>query len=359
MPSLVSDPEQIDAAWLTEALHEAGVGRGGAVQSFSRQLVGTGQMGRNVRFALEWERGAAEAPRSVVGKFPSDDPRSRATGTAQGAYEKEVRFYQEVASTVSIRTPHCFFADVEPASGEFVMLLEDLQPAVQGDQLAGCDADAASLAMAEASRLHAPRWGDPSLETLGFLRAPDENAARILQALYQSVFPGFAERYRARLDPEALGLIERLGERLAGWVLGSGSPRTLVHGDFRLDNMLFGTPEGGYPLAVVDWQTVGLGAGPADVAYFLGAGLLPELRRKHEERLLREYHEQLLAAGVSDYDWNRCFHEYRRSTFAGIVVTVVASMIVEQTARGDDMFVAMASRHATHAADLEAEGLLD
>lgn len=358
MASLVSDPERIDAAWLTEALHAAGVGLGGAVTGCSRQVVGTGQMGRNVRFELEWEPGAAHPPQSVVGKFPSDDPRSRATGTAQGAYEKEVRFYQQVASTVAIRTPRCFFADVAPTSGEFAMLLEDLAPAVQGDQLAGCDADAAALAIAEAARLHAPRWGDPELERLGFLRTPTEEAARMLQAIYQSVLPGFTERYQSRLDAEALGLIERLGGRLVEWLLGASSPHTLVHGDFRLDNMLFGTADGGYPLAVVDWQTVGLGPGPADVAYFLGAGLLPDDRRKHEERLLREYHERLLAAGVRDYDWDRCFREYRRSTFGGIVVTVVASMIVEQTARGDDMFVAMASRHAVHATDLEAEVLL-
>ena len=44
--------------------------------------------------------------------------------------------------------------------------------------------------------------------------------------------------------------------------------------------------------------------------------------------------------------------------FAGFVVTVVASMIVERTARGDEMFVAMARRHARHALDLGAADLL-
>ena len=33
--------------------------------------------------------------------------------------------------------------------------------------------------------------------------------------------------------------------------------------------MLFGKAAGGRPLTVVDWQTVLLGVGPSDVAYFL------------------------------------------------------------------------------------------
>ncbi len=358
MPRLVSAPQQIDAQWLTDVFHAAGVATDARVAGIERRGVGTGQMGRNVRFDLRWEGDPGDAPRSVVGKFPSDDPKSRATGTAQGAYEKEVRFYRELASTVEIRTPRCYFADVEPATGDFVMILEDLTPAIQGDQLAGCGPDAAALALTEAARLHAPRWGDPDLANFDFLRGPSQESATILQALYQALFPGFAERYQARLSEDELGLIERVGPRLSRWLLDGDSPLTLVHGDFRLDNMLYGTPEGGYPLAVVDWQTLGLGAGPSDVAYFVGAGLLPDERRKHEEALLRDYHEQLCAAGVSGYDWDRCFREYRRASFGGIVMAVVASMIVEQTERGDDMFMVMATRHVAHATDLDAEALL-
>ena len=174
---IVSDPLEITPEWLTQALHGAGVGEGARIVRTSSTIVGTGQMGRNVRFELDWGAGESDAPRSVVGKFPSDDPKSRATGVAQGAYEKEVRFYKELAGTVGIRTPRCFFAAVDPKSGDFVMLMEDLAPAVQGDQLAGCSVDQAALALAEASRLHAPRWGDPTLEDVAFLTTPDADTA--------------------------------------------------------------------------------------------------------------------------------------------------------------------------------------
>ena len=89
-----------------------------------------------------------------------------------------------------------------------------------------------------------------------------------------------------------------------------------------------------------------------------GASLLPEDRRRNERALVREYHAQLLASGVGGYSSDQCFDDYRRSTFGGVVMAVVASMIVEQTERGDEMFLAMASRHARHALDLESEALL-
>ncbi|HMC69768.1 MAG TPA: hypothetical protein VKJ07_11495 [Mycobacteriales bacterium] len=112
------------------------------------------------------------------------------------------------------------------------------------------------------------------------------------------------------------------------------------------------------PVAVVDWQTVTHGPGIADLSYFIGAGLLLEERRAHEDALVREYHAGVGAAGV-DIAWDDCWEQYRRYTFAGLVMAVAASMLVEQTARGDDMFMAMANRHGRHALDLDAEALID
>ena len=122
--------------------------------------------------------------------------------------------------------------------------------------------------------------------------------------------------------------------------------------------MIFAADTGFYPLAVVDWQTVGLGIGASDAAYFLGASLLVPDRRAYEHDLIGGYHEQLLSRGVGDYSREACWQDYRRQSFAGLVMAVVASMIVEQTERGDEMFLAMASRHAAHAVDLEAEEFL-
>ena len=122
--------------------------------------------------------------------------------------------------------------------------------------------------------------------------------------------------------------------------------------------MMFGTDQGGYPLAVVDWQTPGHGPGAADLSYFLGAGLLTDQRRAHERELVAYYHGELVRRGVADWSVDECWEAYRLYAFAGVVMAVVASMIVTQTVRGDDMFMAMATRHLRHAIDLDAWALL-
>ena len=132
---------------------------------------------------------------------------------------------------------------------------------------------------------------------------------------------------------------------------------TLAHGDYRLDNMLFGPPGSDRPLVVVDWQTVRLGCGTSDVAYFLGAGLHPDVRRAHERDLVARYHAALSSYGV-DYPFDACWEDYRRYSFAGYVMAVIASVLVGRTERGDAMFMAMANRHAAQAVDLDATDLL-
>ena len=354
---LIGDPEAVTPRWLTEALHAAGVAPAATVVDAARERVGTGQVALNVRCRLTWDRPTPDAPASVVVKLPSDDPTSRATGAAQQCYRKEVEFYRQVAPTVAIRTPRVWLADIDEAGQEFFLLMEDVTPARQGDQLTGCTVAQAALALAEAAKLHAPRWGDPSLADLPFLADAIDDRAGNFQALYQGVWPGFRGRYAHRLAPELLAVIERFGARVADWVRGTEGPLTVMHGDYRLDNMLFGTSADAPPLAVVDWQTVSRGLGTADAAYFLGAGLAVDARRAHERALVRGYWQALRTGGVADYAWETCWRDYRRTAFGGIVIAVIASMIVVQTARGDDMFMAMASRHAQQVLDLESESL--
>ena len=343
-------PDVITPEWLSDVL-------GATVVSVDKEMVGTGQMGDSVRLTLGYK--GAMGPTSVVAKLPALDPTSRATAFAVRSYEIEVSFYRELAPELPVRAPHCYLALHDPATDDFILLLEDLAPARQGDQLAGCSVDQAAIAVEELPKLHAPRWGDAGLESLPWLHrsTPDETAV-MTTMLVTGLYDGFRTRYTERLDPDVFELCERFIPRLASYLAERPGPWTVAHGDYRLDNLLFGTDAGGPPVAVVDWQTVAHGPGVADLSYFIGAGLLPDDRRTHEDDLVRDYHGALTATGV-ELDWDDCWQQYRRHTFAGLVMAVAASMLVEQTERGDDMFMAMANRHGRHALDLDAEALID
>lgn len=350
MTRLLADPAEIDADWLSSVISHAGLS--GTVAGFTAEEIGTGQMGRNVRFRLSYAHGDP-GPLRLVAKFPASDPVSRQTGAAQNTYQREIMFYDQLASKVDIRVPDVLFCVVDPATQDFVLVMEDLHPAVQGDQLAGCSVEQASIAMGELARLHGPTWNEVALKRHDWLTQPSPEGMQLLTALYQGVWPGFVDRYADRLAPEHLAVAEQLGQHLEVFAEPPQAPFALIHGDYRLDNMLFGVDGQPYPLAVVDWQTVGTGHPVSDASYFIGAGLLPADRRQHERALMETYLDGLSGYGL-DYDWNDCWAAYRRQAFAGVRMAVIASMIVVQTERGDAMFMAMASRHAEQVLDLDA-----
>jgi hypothetical protein len=352
-------PDEVTPAWLDAVLHGSGALRSARVRGATSEVVGTGQMGTSVRYTLAYEGDDANAPASVVCKFASSDPTSRSTGVQLRTYEVEVAFYRDVARTVDMRIPRCHFGDIDLASGEFVLVLEDLSPCRQGDQLAGCTVDEATLAMEELAKLHAPRWNDPALASVEWLnRNATVESLAFSEVLLPQLLPTFLARYADRLEASHVVLAELLMRNIGRFLRDRPGPRAVQHGDYRLDNMLFGTVAGGYPLAVVDWQTVVWGSPAFDASYFLGAGLQVEDRRRHERALLERYHDALRAGGVRDYAWDDLWRDYRRYAFGGFLMAIGASVMVVQTSRGDEMFLTMIRRHAAQIDDLDAAALL-
>ncbi len=348
---------QIDVtpAWLTLVLRAAGRLADGAVASATLTPIGTGQMAESYRAALTYV-GPADGPDTVVVKITSADESSRASGVQTAAYLREVRFYQELAPTLDVCVPRCLFAGIGENLADFVLVLEDLGPARPGDQLAGCTPDEAALVMEAAAGLHASRWGDAALAALDWLDVA-RDGREVLAVGYPLLFDAFCQRYGDRLAPDDLAPGRHLVDHLAEVLAPVDVPSTVQHGDLRCDNLLFDAAGGRLPLAVLDWQVPALGHGVTDVAYFLGTSVPVEDRRRHEDSLVRRYHGALEARGVRHYPWAACWDGYRRSSFAGYLMGTAASMLVGQTPRGDEMFLAMVRRSAAQVGDLGAIAL--
>ena len=355
-PTLLHQAADVTPEWLTGALGRCGaLAEGARVVSLERTPIGTGQMGDTTRFTLTYD-GPGAGPPTVVGKFASADDQSRATGLALRAYEIEIRFYREVAARIEARVPAAYVAEVEPDTGWFTLLLEDVVGGVQGDQIGGCTPDAAAAVLEEMAGLHAPCWESPELAGLEWLNRNSAESEGFLATMVSSLVPGFLERYEDSMAPEYREVCRVFAEHVPAYVGLRTGPRTAIHGDFRLDNLLF-QPGDPRPV-VVDWQTAVWGAAAADVAYFVGGSLTVEDRRAHEESLLARYHEALCRRGVRDLSLEQLRADVRRETFAGVLMAIVASMIVQRTERGDLMFLTTCSRHAQHALDADAPALL-
>lgn len=327
---------------------------GGAVATSVRgESIGTGQMSESRRLRVEYSD-PCDLPSTLIAKFPSQDPRSRAAGKATRCYEVEASFYRDLRDALDVGAPECYHVDYDAQADEFLLLLEDLAPCRQGDQIEGCSEHEAAACIDELVRLHGPLWNSPFLETLAWLNRSGTNDRSASQALMMQVFPGFMQRYGDRLSREARHIGEEFVRDSGGYFRRKLPHRTVVHADFRLDNLLFrGDGASDCGVGVVDFQTVTHACGVQDLSYFLGAGLTTELRRVHERALVQRWISGLAEYGVT-LGLDDVWLEYRRFAFAGYVMAVVASMIVKQTERGDEMFLAMANRHAQHATDLDA-----
>jgi aminoglycoside phosphotransferase (APT) family kinase protein len=350
MTAVVRGGQELTAEFLTSALSsELG---GTAVSAVQVTPVGTGQVSDSYRLSLTYD-GPAGLPPTMIAKVPAADAASRNAARAFRTYEIEANFYIQLAPRLPVALARCYYAAYDPGPDEYVVLLEDLTPALPGDQLAGLHPDDAAAAIRELAALHAAGWDAAELAALPWLNRSDADGAATLAAFLADLYPRFRERYADRLEPGTLSLIEDFLPQAGTYLKASAEPRTIVHGDFRADNLLFGATR---PV-VLDWQTAGFGAGTSDLSYFLASSLPVAARRQYEEALVRRYHAALNSAGA-ELSWHDCWTGYRRHAFGGIVMDIIAGTMVKQTERGDAMFATMARRHARHALDLDARALL-
>lgn len=318
--------------------------------------VGTGQMANSYRLELTYARRPELAPDTVIAKVASTDPASRHMSAATGAYQREVLFYRHLSDLTEVRVPRCFHTDITDDLCDFVLLLEDMGPAKTVEQIGGCTPDQADLALAQAAALHGGSWHRTEVTQQGWL--PVENVWNALAGAIPQVTDPWLERFGAYLDPEHVGVVRRLGSEVPGWLATLAEHRTLWHGDFRLDNLLFDAQGGSTPIAVVDWQSTAAAPGIIDVSYFLGNSLSSSDRATHERALVGEYHQRLLNHGVENYDFEQCWREYRAHALYGLILAIPASLGVQSTERGDAMFGAMASRAAQQIVDNDSYAAL-
>ncbi|HNW19386.1 MAG TPA: aminoglycoside phosphotransferase family protein [Sphingorhabdus lacus] len=342
-------PDAMQPGWLAETLgFSASMLRG-----FSVKPVGTGQMCDSYRLTLDWATGAEGAPATVIAKCPSHDPASREVARTLGGYLLEVRWYQTLAHDVAVPRPHCHFAKIEDDGVSFLLLLGDLAPAAQGDQLRGARPAEIDLAVDAAAELHAPLWNSPRLAEIEWLQ---RDTRPIVRALFPVYFAQFRERYAQRLDPECLALGDGLVQKLDAYLAHEPSATTLQHGDLRVDNILFAPDHSA--CWVVDWQTLAIGAGARDLAYLVGTSIAdPEERAALDRPAFDRWTNRLAALGVAT-DIEALWQDYRLGALSGYFMAVFASMSVERTERGDEMFAVMAERPARQAIALRSLDIL-
>ena len=164
----------------------------------------------------------------------------------------------------------------------------------------------------------------------------------------------FLERVgSAALPHGAVAFGERLKESFEDVMRQSyaASPRTVLHGDFRIDNLLF--DDAAAPadrVGVLDWQISGRGPGVFDVAYLPSGSMTVEERRTAEVDIVRSWYDAL--GSPDGYSYDDAWSEYRRTSMVTTVYGVVsAAQMDPANERGRELVEAMAVRSFTACLD--------
>lgn len=299
----------ITPAWLTQVLRKNGHITESRVADITSHRIGAefGFLDNLARLVLAYDQTENNAPTSLVVKISSSEALYRQIGAFYHAYEREFHFYEIVAPHSPIRLPRCYGREVDPETNAHILILEDLGSLSAGDQVKGLTPAQAQASVETIGRFHACWWETSGLDSLSWM--PRRN---IQPTRYQTAWPLFRDVLGSHLSASAIALGDHLSihlETLLGEI--EKRPHTIVHSDFRADNLLFDEASQPEPVVILDWQLAIRAMGVLDVARLLCGSMNPHDRSVGEMDLLRRWHETLELGGVHGYPFKRAIEDYR------------------------------------------------
>jgi hypothetical protein len=294
---------------ITPAFLSSVLGRPVATVKVEQIAVGEGFVGQLARLTLDDDS-------TLIAKLPTADPGGQFIGQLLRLWEREHRFYTEVAPQLSIRTARCYASLVD--GDHYVLLLEDLAPARAGDQVVGATIEEARKVIDYIARFHAQWWAHPMLDSLTWMPRIDDPMTKMVTPMFVAGWEQFKARFAHVLPPRTLEWAAAFGPTVADFLdLYVNEPVTMIHGDFRLDNIMF-SPDGSVTL--LDWQMTTRAPGLSDIVYFTATNLDDDVRAAHLDTLLRLYCDVLSSSGVVIPSFDEVLDGYRK----GILMWMVA-----------------------------------
>lgn len=266
-----------------------------------------------------------------------------------GAYFREASFYRDIAGSLNVVTPACYYAGADPETKQGVVVMEDLLAAgaTLGSAQRGHSVEEAAGYIDSFAALHAYNWGGGIATSHSWLGSHTG-----MESIH---YPMYTERIQGNLDDErgaSLPAVMRDGATLIKAIpmlidLISTAPKCLTHCDPHAGNLY--TSAAGEP-GFYDWQTAQTTTWAMDVPYYLCAALSHEDRRSNLVDLLRHYLERLAAHGVTPPSFDEAWLSYRRFVLYGFYNWVITRPTVQPI----EVITAFVDRLGTAAAEAES-----
>ncbi|HIG42531.1 MAG: oxidoreductase family protein [bacterium] len=313
------------------------------VTAFSSEIIGVGEgfMGQLARLTLDYagstETDGAEGvghhlPESIIAKFAATNSATRDMAKDQGLYQREIGFYRDIGNDVGVPVAECYFLKYLEDSNHFVLLLEDMAPAIASDQVKGTSKQDSTWVIETIAKLHAKWWNSELLASYDWAQ-PIFNSMPMEQGL--AMINEAIERAETTDAFDAYPEIKRLMKLLPPLFAMDPPPpfpNTLCHGDLRSDNVFCPTDAGG-KYSLIDWQLSGVNQPANDLARWFTQSITVEQRRETEMDLLKLYHQRIVEYGVTGYSFKQLKQDYQLNL---VVLLLMFSNTMDDLDKSDE-----------------------
>ena len=324
--------KEINVEWLNEVLHKNGFLGNTDIISVDHKPMGTGRgfLSEMAKLHLTYNSNTSSLPGTMIAKWPPLNEFALRAVMSMGLFEREIRFYTDIAPNCDIRTPRIYFTFIGD-NNQYGILMEDCSSFIEPDpDMNGLSLEDSKTAVLKMADFHARWWNAenrpelnwvPGVKTI-FTNDPNTADSAWNICIGRQVF----------VDALPKGGMEA-GQKIVDnfdWILNNlaQDKLSLVHDDLKSENMFIdsATPED--PLIIFDWSTLNINRGVTDLSFLLGEAVSPDTRRKIERDIIPLYHERLVENGVSDYSFNECYEDYLKGL---LVLTFVPLAVSTRT----------------------------
>ena len=267
-------------------------------------------------------------------------------------------FYRHLAPVLPVRSPRPYAAEIEMNTGSGILVLEDCSrmKTFRFDKVPPLTNELEQIVRTLA-KLHAFWWNQtdslaeilPSFGSTSNWEYPKEITSR---KWLESSLPKQLPDYMVKLATELSKNISCFRNHAS-----YKKNTTLAHMDFHLQNILYDSDDEKDPVVVLDWDSYGIGCGAHDLAYM--ASLLPiEYRRLHEDRILKDYLEQLIRLGVTDYNASDLYRDYQVGCLLAPSLQAILAQLMGNKFEDQKLLCKLAKRQFQLVLDNQADKLI-
>lgn len=310
--------KRITSEWLNEVLHTSGYLKDINIETISREPWGAGEgfVSDMARLTVTYDKTPTELPETMIVKMPTTFRTALALAEQYNLYEREIRFYTEVAPKSPLRVPEVIHYDYDKEAKRYILILQDCSCYKQIDQIEGLNKEQTIDVINAITEFHSRWWDSPDLYSFDWMPKPKDDVSKSLVETYRSSWDLSikSEEFQKILPERGQEAGQKIHEQFPWLVMDIPDDNmTIIHFDFRVDNLFFDYDNRENPILMIDWGSAVVNGGILDIGYLLSESVEIDLRRKIEKDMVKHYIKQLEKKGITGFDFDFAWENYLKA----------------------------------------------